>query len=77
LGVYGNCAGTWQREGDIIRIAVTSVDGMFERSPLSDLQILGLKDKPILVQLNDRELFDKWGPSRYSCFASKENELGF
>ena len=69
LGVYGNTAGTWLREGDRIVTRTAQADGMFEGDPLGDLEVVQNEGETLLIQTNDRDFFEKWGPSRYSAFS--------
>lgn len=69
LGNYGNTSGTWSQAKNRIVIKATKVDGMFKQNPLGDLELIQRDGDTVLVQTNDRDFFEEWGPSRYSCFS--------
>ena len=69
FGVYGITAGTWSREGDRIVTRTTQADGMFESDPLGDLEVIQNEGETLLIQTNDGDFFEEWGPSRYSAFS--------
>lgn len=69
LGDYGNTTGTWSQAKNRIVIETAKVDGMFEHSPLGDLELIQRDGETLLVQTNSKDFFEKWGPSRFSCFS--------
>jgi hypothetical protein len=49
LGDYESCAGSWRRQGTMLRVSVASSSGMFDSRPLGDLEISGEGELAILV----------------------------
>ena len=69
LGTYGEAAGDWKLTDT--RIAFTpSKETDMMRSHLRGLEILKFQGHWIFLSTNksDREFYDKWGVSDYSCF---------
>ena len=69
LGEYGNSSGRWSQVGDQVSTTTLASDGLLTSSPLGNLQVLEDGSEKRLLQLNDREFYDKWGPDRFSCFS--------
>lgn len=61
-------SGTWSVSEDLITVHVEAAEGILKRRPLGDLEIVCTDDGVLLVQVDDREAFDKHGPSHSSCF---------
>ena len=71
LGIYGTASGCWSSDGEHIvlnpRIETDKMQGY-----LRQLDVVRRADHPILLSSNDREVYDKHGVSRYSCFQRTE-----
>ena len=68
LGVYGECHGSWSLVDNRIVTQPSHQDGMFERRPVGDLEVVKQDGKLRLVQSSERDFFDNWGATRYACF---------
>lgn len=69
LGKYGEASGTWTLAGRKLTFAPTKEDGMM-KGHLKELEVMRFDAAWILVptKKQDREFYEKWGISRYSCF---------
>jgi len=69
FGTYREAAGVW-KIGETHILFATSPGKETSRSHLSDLEVLKFNRHWILLSTNksDRESYDKWGVSTYSCF---------
>lgn len=74
LGKYGVGSGTWQLTDKRISFAPTKEEGMME-GHLQSLDVMKFKGDWILVptEKRDREFYDKWGISGFSCFQNGKN----
>lgn len=59
LGHYGSTKGVWRRDGEMIAISTSTSDGMFESSPLTNLQITIFEDASYLLQESDCEFMNE------------------
>jgi hypothetical protein len=69
LGTYGKAAGVWNLAGtQVVFVASKETDMM--RGHLKRLEVLKFQGHWILLptKRDDREFYDKWGVSAYSCF---------
>jgi hypothetical protein len=69
LGKYGEACGTWKLRGRKIRFTPTKEKGMM-KGYLTTLEVTKFAEAWILVpmQKEDRDFYEKWGVSQFSCF---------
>jgi len=69
LGTYGKAAGDWKLLGTQLAFTPSKETDMM-RSHLRGLDVLKFRGHWIFLSTNksDREFYDKWGVSTYSCF---------
>ena len=69
LGNYGEAAGDWKLSGGVVAFEPSKETDMM-RGHLKALEVLKFQNHWILLSTNknDREFYDKWGVSTYSCF---------
>jgi hypothetical protein len=73
LGEYGTASGTWAvTEKRIVLKPVKEKDMM--KGHLKVLDVLRYKGQWIFVPSDDRDFYDKYGVSRYSCFQKQEKK---
>lgn len=73
LGKYGDAAGKWiLKDRQIIFKPTEEKDMMVGH--LKSLDIFKFKGEWIFVPSAERESYDKWGVSRYSCFQKREEK---
>ncbi|MBI2437640.1 MAG: hypothetical protein HYV36_02345 [Lentisphaerae bacterium] len=73
LGKYGEASGKWSLNDKSITLKPSKEDGMM-KGHLKTLHVLKLKGQWIFVPADDREFYDKWGVSRYSCFQKQDKK---
>jgi hypothetical protein len=67
LGKYGDASGHWKLSDKRIELTPKNETGMM-KGHLKTLDVLKYKDGWIFVRADDRDFYDKYGVSRYSCF---------
>ena len=69
LGTYGEAAGDWKLTDRLVVFTPSKETDMM-RGHLRGLEVLKFQGRWILLATNqsDRETYDKWGVSTYSCF---------
>jgi hypothetical protein len=72
LGKYGEASGTWRLNDKRITLSPSKEDGLM-KGHLKSLDVLKFNGDWILVstEQRDREFYDKWGVSRFSCFQKR------
>jgi hypothetical protein len=73
VGKYGEAAGRWVLDDKHIVFKPTKEEGMM-KGHLKVLDVLKYKDRWIFVPTDDREFYDKWGVSSYSCFQKEDQK---
>lgn len=73
LGKYGDASGTWRLDGSRIAFSPSSETDMM-KGHLQALDVQRFEGDWIFLPTSerDREFYDKWGVSRYSCFQKKD-----
>ena len=71
LGKYGEASGLWTLKDKKIAFKPSNEQGMI-KGHLKTLDILQFRGKWIFVPSDDRDFYDKYGVSRYSCFQIEE-----
>ena len=74
LGAYGEAFGDWKLSGGLVVFAPSMETDMM-RGHLKGLEVLRFQGHWIFLSTNksDREFYDKWGVSVYSCFQNTNN----
>jgi hypothetical protein len=69
LGIYGEAAGDWKLADELVVFTPSKEIDMMRRH-LRALEVMKFQGNWILVPTDksDREFYDKWGVSTYSCF---------
>src|SRR5262245_11620064 len=67
LGKYGEASGQWTLKNKQITFKPSKEQDMM-KGHLKSLDVLKFKGEWIFVPTDDRNFYDKWGVSRYSCF---------
>ena len=73
LGTYGEAAGQWTVKDKRIAFKPSEEKDMM-KGHLKNLDVLKFKGKWIFVPADDREFYDKWGVTRFSCFQKQEKK---
>ena len=73
LGKYGDAAGAWKLSNKRIVLA-PSKESEIMKGHLKKLDVLKFKGDWIFVRAGDRDLYDKYGIHRYSCFQKSKEE---
>jgi len=73
LGKYGEASGHWTLSDKRIAFKPAKEKDMM-KGHLKSLDVLKFKGQWILVPSDDREFYDKYGVSRYSCFQKIEKK---
>lgn len=73
LGKYGEASGTWSRNGSRVTFTASEEKDMM-KGHLRSLDVAEFGGDWILVPTDerDREFYDRYGVSRYSCFQRTE-----
>lgn len=73
MGKYGEAAGKWMLKDKEIAFKPTKEKDMM-KGHLKSLDVLKFKGQWIFISSDDRDFYDKWGVSRYSCFQRKDKK---
>jgi|ERR1043166_2518820 hypothetical protein len=73
LGKYGEASGQWTLKDKQIVFKPSKERDMMT-GHLKALDVLKFKGAWIFVPTDDRDFYDKWGVSRYSCFQKQEKK---
>jgi hypothetical protein len=73
LGKYGEASGKWKISDKRVVLTPKNEKGMM-KSHLRQLDALKYNGGWIFVRSNEREFYDKYGVSRYSCFQRMEKK---
>jgi hypothetical protein len=73
LGKYGEASGTWKVSGKRIILTPEMEEGNM-KGHLRTLDIMKYKRGWIFVRADDRDVYDKYGVSRFSCFRKREQK---
>ncbi|MEO7300154.1 MAG: hypothetical protein ABI042_16440 [Verrucomicrobiota bacterium] len=76
LGKYGEASGEWNLTDKQIIFSPAKEEGMMKKRRLISLETCKFKTQWIFVptEKSDREFYDKWGVSRYSCFQKTDKK---
>lgn len=73
LGKYGEASGQWTLKDKQITFKPSEEKDMM-KGHLRSLDVLKFKGEWIFVPTEDRDFYDKWGVSRYSCFQKQDKQ---
>lgn len=73
LGKYGEASGTWKVSDKQIVLTPKKEKDMM-KGHLKTLDVMKHKGGWIFVRANDRDFYDKYGVSRYSCFQKRDTK---
>lgn len=73
LGKYGDAAGSWKLSDKRIILTPKKETDMMQ-GHLKTLDVLKYKGGWIFVRSDDRDFYDKYGVSRYSCFQKRDQK---
>jgi hypothetical protein len=73
LGKYGAASGRWRLKDKSITFKPSKEEGMMQ-GHLKTLNVFKFKGRWIFVPTDDREFYDKWGVSRYSCYQKRDEK---
>jgi hypothetical protein len=68
LGVYGTASGTWSINNVGLLLSAAKSEGMLRKRPLDRLRVVAFGGHYLLLQEDDRDSFEKWGPGPLCCF---------
>jgi hypothetical protein len=72
LGVYGKAEGNWSINAAGLNLLSSKAEGLLEKRPLDKLLVVAFHGHFLLLQSQDRDWFDKSGPSERTCFHKVE-----
>lgn len=75
LGKYGDARGTWRLNGSRIMFSPSSETDMMQ-GHLRTLDVMRFEGDWVFLPTSkeDREFYEKWGVSSYSCFQKKDRQ---
>jgi len=73
LGKYGEASGQWTLAGKSITFKASKEKDMM-KGHLKSLDVLKFRGQWIFVPSDDRQFYDKYGVSRYSCYQKTEKK---